>query len=77
MIFDVENTKGKKVELRDSMGKPVKFCRRYDTATRCATILVVSSVDGGKARFAVTRDGVATAEVYLPGSVIEVDGSTY
>lgn len=85
MIFDIKNTKGKKVQVYDAMGKPINIVRSYDTITRWAEIVVPT---GKRARhghsammMVVVGDGldkkVATAQVQLLGSWIVVDGERY
>jgi hypothetical protein len=85
MIFNIENTKGKQVQVYDAMGKPINIVRWYDTVTRMAEIVVPTGKsvhgDGKGMVMVVVGDGpdhkVATAQTHLAGSWIIVDGVRY
>jgi hypothetical protein len=83
MIFNVENTRGRKVRVRDENGVVVPHVRRYDSQTRVAEVYManpdgtlttrwIQDPSGGE-----RRDIVPIVEVDMPGSTIEVDGVVY
>lgn len=78
MKFDVMNTEGKKVTVRDGMGKPIRYVQDYDSDTRMAKVMLIANCrEDGRPSFVVSQRCAVVVDVHLPDSTIEVDGVRY
>lgn len=79
MIFNRENTKGKRVDVLDAWGEPIANVMSYNTVTQEVVVTVENQrVLGQKTktvRMAIGADGnVILAKGYALGSSIYIDG---
>lgn len=85
MIFDVKNTKGKKVKVYDQTGLEIKTAFKYNTRTREVHMYLTGTSAAGKTRIVTTPVSkkstyprqVVKFKLKIPGSFIIVNGKKY